>query len=100
METGPDRRRASAFAPAHVTGAFLPRTEARDPRGRGSVGVGLVLEAGVRAQAEWVRSDRSRLNIVADLPGRFEISQEVAGRLLARRPGRLTVRLTHQLPIG
>lgn len=93
-------RRARAFAPGHVTGAFLPRTDARDPRGRGSVGIGLVLDAGVFAEAEWIPSRRSCVSVTADGNPALDISTEVARRLLARRPGRLRVRLRHQLPVG
>lgn len=93
-------RRSAAFAPGHVTGAFAPGTSARDPRARGSVGIGLVLEAGVRAEARWRPSRRPRVSIVADAPHPLGISHDVAARLLARRPGELTVRLSHQLPIG
>jgi len=93
-------RRARAFAPCHVTGAFLPRTEARDPRGRGSVGVGLVLDVGVRADAAWRPAHRPRLSLTADVPGSLDVSGEVARRLLAERPGSLTVRLRHDLPVG
>jgi pantoate kinase len=100
MVTGPNGLRAVGFAPAHITGAFLPRIEARDPRGRGSVGIGLVLDAGVRAEAHWVPAARSRLSVVADRRGPFDISREVATRLLTCRPGNLSVRLRHELPIG
>ncbi|MGP8078470.1 MAG: hypothetical protein ACLP78_07350 [Thermoplasmata archaeon] len=93
-------RRARAFAPGHVTGAFLPQTDARDPRGRGSVGVGLVLDAGVYADAAWSAADRPRLSVTGDGRLPLHISTEVARRLLALRPGRLSVRLRHELPIG
>jgi pantoate kinase len=96
----PTGRRASAFAPGHVTGAFAPRTEARDPRARGSVGIGLVLDLGVVAEADWAASDRPRISVTAPEFSGLSISTEVARRLLARRPGRLTVRLHHQLPVG
>ncbi|MFY9717014.1 MAG: hypothetical protein WAK40_03650 [Thermoplasmata archaeon] len=96
----PTGRRASAFAPGHVTGAFAPRTEARDPRARGSVGIGLVLDLGVVAEAEWRASDRPRVSVTASGFSRLSISTDVARRLLARRPGRLSVRLYHQLPVG
>src|SRR5271154_6986697 len=48
-----ETRRARAFAPAHVTGYFSPDLGSRDPRGRGSVGAGLVLDAGAVAEAAW-----------------------------------------------
>ena len=94
------RRCRRAFAPAHVSGIFVPSLEARDPRGRGSRGAGVVLDAGVRATASWARARRPSLRLSADVPARLEISETVARRLLARRGGRLEVRLEHSLPIG
>jgi len=89
-----------AFAPNHVSGFFVPRLEARDPRGRGSVGAGLVLEAGVTATAQWVPDVRPSVRVRWEGTGRLEISEAVAARLLAARPGRLRVHLEHALPIG
>lgn len=93
-------RRAWAFAPGHVTGIFSPEVGARDPRGRGSVGAGLVLDAGVRAYAEWRPSPRRVLQLRSDVPDPLPISEDVAHRLLAHRPGELRVALQHELPIG
>jgi pantoate kinase len=92
--------RAGAFAPGHVTGAFCPRTEHRDPRGRGSVGVGLVLEAGVYVEATWVPSRNVRVAVTGDRTASVPISEDVARRLIAHRPGRLTVRFRRELPVG
>jgi len=89
-----------AFAPAHLTGIFSPALGARDPRGRGSTGAGLVLEAGVLASAKWQPSSRATFRLESDVTRPLPISEEVARRLLARRPGRLNVRLVHELPIG
>ena len=97
---GRSGRRSRAFAPAHVTGAFAPRTEARDPRARGSVGVGIVLGVGVLAEARWTPALRAGVTVVADVRTPLGISTEVARRLLERRTGRLTVHLRHELPIG
>ncbi len=91
---------AFAFAPGHVTAAFRPRTESPDPRGRGSEGVGLVLELGVRARARFTPSRSSRLDVTSDLGTPLPISTEVARRLLSARKGRLEVQLTHELPVG
>jgi pantoate kinase len=94
------RVRARAFAPAHVTGVFAPAVEARDPRGRGSTGAGIVLELGVRAFAEFRPGHRRVLRLVSDLDRPLPISLDVARRLGPSGPGTLTVRLTHQLPVG
>ena len=94
------RRLGRAFAPSHVTGLFTPSLAARDPRARGSVGAGLVLDVGVGATAEWVPGPRRRVRLIGPPRARLEISEEVARRLMAGRSGWLTVRLEHSLPIG
>lgn len=99
MERGPGRR-ALAFAPAHLTGLFRPSTEARDPRARGSVGAGLVLEVGVRAYARLRPSERRLVHVHSSRRGSLPISTEVARRLLGSRKGALSVRLEHEVPIG
>jgi pantoate kinase len=91
---------AWAFAPGHVTGIFSPELGARDPRGRGSVGAGLVLEAGVIASAEWRAAPRPSLQLLSEVTRPLPISEDVARRLLSHRPGQLRVRLRHELPIG
>jgi len=64
------------------------------------VGAGLVLEAGVLACAEWQASRRPSMRIRSDVTQPLPISEEVARRLLARRPGQLRITLGHELPIG
>lgn len=93
-------RRSRAFAPGHVTGVFRPDASARDPRGRGSVGAGIVLELGVWAEVELAPAPRFRLRVVGDGPGPWPISEEVARRMGAGLSGTLTVHLAHALPIG
>jgi pantoate kinase len=93
-------RHAQAFAPAHVTGIFRPATAGRDPRARGSLGAGIVLELGVHAAASFTPGDRRRVRIVADVDRPLPISGEVARRLFPPGNGTLTVRLRHELPIG
>ena len=93
-------RTASAFAPGHVTGAFRPMPHPRDPRARGSVGAGLVLELGVAARATFRPGGPRRLTVTSELDDPLLISHEVARRLLGERPGRLQVTLSHQLPVG
>ncbi len=93
-------RRAAAFAPGHITGIFAPRTDARDPRERGSVGAGVVLELGVRALAVHRPAGPRRLRVTGDVTEPLGISLEVARRLTATVPGSVTVHLRHDLPIG
>lgn len=91
---------ASAFAPGHVTGVFRPDTAHRDPRGRGSVGAGVVLELGAGAEVRFSPGPRSRVRVIGDGPGPWPISEDVARRLAPSVSGSLTVRLTHELPVG
>jgi pantoate kinase len=98
-DSGPARR-AAAFAPGHVTGFFAPDVRARDPRGRGSTGAGLVLELGVTAEAEWRPGASSRITVAADVPGPLPISEEVARRLVPPHSGHVSVRVAHQMPVG
>jgi pantoate kinase len=59
-----------------------------------------VLELGVTADARWEPGDRNAVRITADVPGPLPISEEVARRLVPPNSGRVTVRLTHQMPVG
>lgn len=93
-------RSVRAFAPGHVTGVFRPEPDAHDPRGRGSVGAGIVLELGAWAVARFTPGRRSRVRVLGVEPGPWPISFEVARRLAPDRPGALTVRVTHELPVG
>ncbi len=93
-------RQAVAFASSHITGVFEPVLTSRDPRGRGSVGAGIVLDVGVRAFARFRPGRRGELRLTSDVGRRLEISEDAAARLLGPRPGRLEIHLTHGLPIG
>lgn len=95
-----DVRRARAFAPGHLSGFFAPELSARDPRARGSVGAGLVLDRGVTAEARWTPSGPTALRLSGRPRRPFPVSREVARRLRAGRPGTLEVDLAHELPIG
>ncbi|MGP8108484.1 MAG: hypothetical protein ACLQL8_05230 [Thermoplasmata archaeon] len=91
---------ARAFAPGHVTGIFRPDTTQRDPRGRGSVGAGIVLELGAWAEARFSPGPRSRIRVVGEGRRPWPISEDVARRMAPQGPGTLTVRLAHELPVG
>jgi pantoate kinase len=93
-------RRVTAFAPAHVTGIFSPSVDARDPRARGSVGAGLVLDVGVRADARWEPRGPPRTRVRSDVSHPLEISAEAARRLRSSAKGSLEIHLTHEVPIG
>jgi len=98
--TGSRDRVARAFAPGHITGIFRPDVTSRDPRGRGSVGAGVVLELGVWAEATHSPGTRTRVQVEGDGPGPWPISEEAARRMAYGLPGRVTVRLLHQVPVG
>jgi pantoate kinase len=98
--TASDLRRARSFAPAHVTGLFSPAVTGRDPRARGSVGAGLVLDLGVIADASWRPGGRRAVRLTSDLAVPLPISEEVARRLLGERSGVLRIRLTHGVPVA
>jgi pantoate kinase len=93
-------RTVRAFAPGHVTGVFRPQVTSRDPRGRGSVGAGLVLELGAWAEARFSPGSSVRVSVTGDGPGPWPISEEVARRLARGLAGRVRVRLSHELPVG
>ncbi|HTT14165.1 MAG TPA: hypothetical protein VMG81_00040 [Thermoplasmata archaeon] len=93
-------RYARAFAPGHVTGLFRPALGARDPRARGSVGAGIVLELGAIASASFRPGPRRRIRLDDGTGRALPISEEVARRLAPEEPGALEVRLTHELPVG
>ena len=93
-------REVRSFAPGHVTGLFGRITEAADPRARGSIGAGIVLELGVRATARHQPDRGRRVRLTSDLDRALPISEEVAWRLLPATAGRLSVHLVHELPVG
>jgi len=100
LRPGQSESVARAFAPAHVTGFFAPDVSARDPRGRGSVGAGVVLEAGVTATARYLASRVQRVHVRAPEGADLPISLDVARRFVGERRGVFDVDLTHDLPIG
>jgi pantoate kinase len=99
MDGGPVRR-AVATAPMHVTGFFSPALDARDPRGRGSIGAGIVLSVGVRARGLFQPRARRELRLISDAGRSLEISEEAARRMVGSRNGRISIELQHALPIG
>lgn len=96
----PNLRVAHAFAPGHVTGVFRPDLRSRDPRGRGSVGAGIVLELGVFVEARHVPGEGLRVQVSDAGRGSWPISEEVARRMAHGLRGTVSVRLRHELPVG
>jgi pantoate kinase len=97
---GKSVRFARAFAPGHVTGFFSPALQGRDPRSRGSLGAGIVLEVGARAEAVWRPGDRKSLSVTSRESEDLPVSREVAEHLVGARTGSLRVSIEHELPIG
>ncbi len=93
-------RVARAFAPGHVTGFFRAELSARDPRGRGSTGAGIVLDRGAVATARWQPGGANRLRLRSRPAVPLPISRSVATRLQAGHGGTLEVSLEHALPVG
>jgi pantoate kinase len=91
---------ARAFAPGHVSAIFRAELGARDPRGRGSLGAGFVLDRGVHARAEWRPHGPDRVRVRGGGRSGWPISTDVATRLKADRRGELIVELRHELPVG
>jgi len=60
----------------------------------------VVLELGVHAIAEARTGGRTRFRLTSDLGGPLPISEEAGRRLLGDVKGTVTVRLTHDLPVG
>ena len=100
VSPGPRARVSVAFAPSHITGIFSPDLSPRDPRARGSVGAGIVLEVGVRATAVLRPGSARRVVVRSRERAELPISRETADRLLGDRRAGLTVDLEHALPIG
>ncbi len=92
--------RSTAFAPGHVTGIFRPESEGRDPRARGSVGAGLVLELGASAIARWSPGPARSVRVRDASGGALPISETVVRRLVGDRRGRCVVLVRHDLPVG
>ncbi len=94
-------RAGRAFAPGHLTGIFRAAgDDAPDPRARGSIGVGLVLELGARAEARWEPGPRRSIAVRSRDGAPLPITQEAVRRLVGDRRGRMRVDLHHELPIG
>lgn len=98
--SGAARHVAHAFAPGHVTGLFTPDLEAHDPRARGSLGAGIVLNLGATATAVWDPLAPPRFRLSSDVRIPLPISRDVARRLRRNSAGTLEVSLRHDLPIG
>ena len=75
-------RRAWAFAPGHVTGIFAPDLTTTDPRGRGSRGLGVVLEAGAHSEVVWQPAKRTRIQVRDERGSPLPITEEALRHLV------------------
>src|SRR5208282_6564450 len=97
---GIEERRAAAFAPGHVTGIFAPDLGSSDPRGRGSRGLGVVVESGARSEAIWQPEKRSRIQVRDERGGSLPITEEAVRHLVPAGSGSVSVLVRHELPVG
>lgn len=94
---------ATAFAPGHVTGVFLPRTSSPDPLQNGSVGAGVVLDLGARA---WARATPAPPGVGTlslrerGQPVRLPITERAVRGVPGAVDHHLVVDLVHELPVS
>ncbi|MGA8664373.1 MAG: hypothetical protein WB809_04810 [Thermoplasmata archaeon] len=93
-------RRAWAFAPGHVTGIFAPDLTTTDPRGRGSRGLGVVLEAGAHSEVVWQPAKRTRIQVRDERGSPLPITEEALRHLVPAGAGAVSVFVRHDLPVG
>jgi pantoate kinase len=91
---------AVGFAPGHLTGLFRPELTARDPRGRGSRGAGVVLEIGATARVTVWPSERARVSVRDARDRPLPITELALRHLGVPEPLRIEVRVEHALPVG
>ncbi len=87
--------KASAFAPAHVSGLFAVHDEAQDPLRKGSRGAGWSLELGAHATA--TRAEALHVEVVG--LGQAPAVTRMALQRLAPE-ARLSIKVTLDLPVG
>lgn len=97
-------RKASAFAPGHLTGFFQICDEADDPLLKGSRGAGFSITIGVntKVEVEPVKRIFVTVNINGEVTREAVVSENVAWRMLSALDSPHRVRVKHevQIPIG
>lgn len=103
MQT-PEKTRATALVPAHISGFFQVCDEAEDPEHQGSRNCGPCLDSGVLTTVELEPASRTSVKVWMNCRRikKAETSLTVAKRMLDLSEGRLRVKISHktQLPIG
>ena len=91
-------RRARAFAPAHITGFFVPH-RVDDPLRSGSYGAGIAVDLGAHADVEMDDSGEIRISMPF---GRADVTERAVKLALRETGSNMGVRadLALQLPIG
>lgn len=96
-------RRATAFAPAHITGFFEICDSHRNPALAGSRGAGISIGLGVYSTVAVKRSSRSRVEVRVDgRPASMEVTRRAIEELLRMAGGRYEVVVDQHLevPVG
>ncbi len=97
-------KKASAFAPGHITGLFQICDSAKDPLLRGSRGAGFSIAQGVytTVTAEPAKETQVTININGRLSREARVSENVLGKMLPRmtEPHKIEVDHVIETPFG
>ncbi|UCE38364.1 MAG: hypothetical protein JSW00_03765 [Thermoplasmata archaeon] len=93
--------KASAFAPAHVTGFFEIHDEAEDLRKRGSRGVGICLTRGIHTNVEVSESEKQDIEVFINNKKMMSpVTEFVVQRLMSDDCYKIKVKSELDLPLG
>ena len=97
-------RRASAYAPGHLTGFFQICDQPDDPLLKGSRGAGFSIDRGVHTTIQVEASDRDAITVIMDgaVTGEAVVSENVVMRMLSKLDEAQRVEVTHEIqtPMG
>jgi pantoate kinase len=97
-------RRASAYAPGHLTGFFQICDQPDDPLQKGSRGAGFSIDRGVRTVVQVEPSDRDAITVIMDgaVTGEAVVTENVVIRMLSKLDEAQRVEVTHEIqtPMG
>lgn len=97
-------KKASAFAPGHITGFFQICDESKDPLRKGSRGAGFSVEIGTQTKVQVEPSKREAIKIIINgrVTGEAIVSENAVRRMLEMEEEHQRVEVTHDIetPIG
>ncbi len=97
-------RRASAYAPGHLTGFFQICDQPDDPLLKGSRGAGFSIDRGVRTMVQVEASDRDAITVIMDgaVTGEAVVTENVVLRMLSKIDEAQRVEVAHEIqtPVG